>query len=307
MNKQSDNVENSTEIEKLTKLVQAYAPHDGSFELPISGVRIFRGSRIDPHPISIVSQAGVCIVAQGAKRIILGDRIYEYDRSRMVVYSMALPVEARVVQASRSEPYLCLVLDITPQKISELALKVFPHGLPKVQDTGGIHVGHSDEHIIAAAVRLIEAMKNQKERKLLSDLIIDEIFIRLLFSPLGPAVAQIGSIESNTWKIVKAISWLRENYAETLNIEALAKLVNMSETSFHRHFKSVTMMSPGQFQKVLRLQEAKNLMLTEMLDVTSASQRVGYASPSQFSREYSRFFGSSPIKDIAKTRQSTDA
>lgn len=136
---------------------------------------------------------------------------------------------------------------------------------------------------------------------------MDEIFIRLLASSLGPAVAQIGAIESSTGKIVKAISWLRENYVETLDIEALAKLVNMSESSFHRHFKSVTQMSPGQFQKVLRLQEAKNLMLTEMLDVTSASHRVGYASPSQFSREYSRFFGSSPIRDITKSRESAPA
>ena len=303
-----ENTDHLSEIDKLAQLVKAYAPHDGGFDLSIKGVRVFRTSQVDPKPIGVIAQAGLCIIAQGAKRVLLGDeKTYEYDRSRMVVYSMTLPVEARVLQASRSEPYLCLVLDIAPQKIAELAQKVFPHGAPKVRDISGIHVGHSDEKIIAAAVRLMELLKNPKETNLLSELIIDEIFIRLLSSPLGPAVAQIGALESNTAKVVRAISWLRENYAETLNIEALAKLVNMSESSFHRHFKSVTEMSPGQFQKTLRMQEAKNLMLTEMLDVTSASQRVGYASPSQFSREYSRFFGSPPIKDIAKARQQANA
>lgn len=126
--------------------------------------------------------------------------------------------------------------------------------------------------------------------------------IRLLCSPFGPSVAQIGALESNTGKIAKAISWIRENYAAPMDVGSLAKMVNMSESSFHRHFKSVTSMSPVQFQKILRLQEAKNFMLSDMMDVTTASQRVGYASSSQFSREYSRLFGSAPSKDLAKAK-----
>ncbi len=297
----TDNAPDLKAIARLAQLIATYAPHDGCFDLPIPGVRVFRSSAVDAEPINVMSQAGICLVAQGAKRVILGDKIYEYDPSRMVVYSMALPVEARVVEASRREPYLCLVMDMSPQKIASLMQKVFPRGLPKTSDANGIHVGHSDQHIVAAAIRLIELLRTPKELQLLSELVLDEIFIRLLCSPLGASVAQIGAAESKTWKIVKAISWIRENYAELLNIEELARFVNMSESSFHRHFKSITSMSPVQFQKALRLQEAKSLMLSEMMDATTASLRVGYASPSQFSREYSRYFGKPPAQDV-KTR-----
>lgn len=298
---------NMDAITKLNRLAAAYAPHDGLFELPVPGLSVFRSSRPDPHPTSVMSPAGVCIVTQGAKRVILGDEMYEYDRTKMIVYAMALPVEARVVQASRAEPYYCVTLDIPLQKISELSLKVFPHGLPKSPDLRTIHLGHTDEDIVSAVARLMELMKTPKEMGLLHGVITEEIFIRLLCGPFGPAVARVGEIESSTAKIHRAISWLRDNYAETLDIGALAELANMSESSFHRHFKSVTKMSPGQFQRTLRMQEAKSLMLTEMMDVTGAGQRVGYVSPSQFSREYSRFFGSPPSKDVTKARRHESA
>lgn len=303
---ENENLDIQDAISKLNQLAALYAPHDGLFDLPISGVKVFRSSQPDQHTMNVMSPAGICIVTQGAKRVILGDDIFEYDRSKMIVYAMALPVEAAVIKASRKEPYYCVTIDIPAQKISEFVLKVFPKGLPKGQDIKTIHLGHSDEKVISAVVRLIDLLKTPKEMKFLSDVMLDEIFIRLLCSPFGLSVAQIGSLESNTGKIAKAISWIRENYAETLDVETLAKLVNMSESSFHRHFKSVTSMSPLQFQKALRLQEAKSLMLTEMLDVTSASLRVGYSSSSQFSREYSRFFGSSPVKDIAQLRNLAD-
>lgn len=289
-------------ISRLNQLAAIYAPHDGLFELPIPGMRIFRSSQPDPQPINVMSPAGVCIVTQGAKRVILGNDIYEYDRSKMIVYALALPVEAAIFKASKEEPYYCIMIDMSQQKISELALRVFPRGLPKGLDIRTIHLGHTDDQVISDIVRLIELMKTPKEMELLSGLVLDEIFIRLLCSPFGPSVAQIGALESNTGKIAKAISWIRENYAAPMDVGSLAKMVNMSESSFHRHFKSVTSMSPVQFQKILRLQEAKNFMLSDMMDVTTASQRVGYASSSQFSREYSRLFGSAPSKDLAKAK-----
>jgi len=289
-------------ISRLNQLAEAYAPHDGIFELPIPGVRIFRSSRPDPQPMNVMSPAGVCIVTQGAKRVILGNNIYEYDRSKMIVYAIALPVEATIIKASSQEPYYCVMIDMPQQKISELTLRVFSRGLPKGVDIHTIHLGHSDEKVIMDIVRLIELMKTPKEMKFLSDLILDEIFIRLLCSSFGPSIAQIRTLGSNTGKIARAISWIRENYSEPMDVRSLANLASMSESSFHRHFKSVTSMSPVQFQKILRLQEAKNLMLSEMMDVTTASQQVGYTSSSQFSREYSRFFGLPPVKDIARSR-----
>ena len=134
---------------------------------------------------------------------------------------------------------------------------------------------------------------------------MDEILIRLLRSPIGVRVAQMGFTESSVQRIAKAISWLRENYSQPMKVEALAELVHMSVSSFHEHFKSVTSMSPLHYQKVLRLQEARRLMLSTMMDAGTASQRVGYLSASQFSREYSRFFGNAPTRDIAKLRQET--
>lgn len=305
MSKRSNHTEHGSQTDRLAQLIAVYTPHDGGYDLPIPGLRAFKISKIEESPKNIVNQPGICIVAQGTKRVVLGECIYEYDKSKFVVYSMALPVEAHVIQASRHEPYFCLTLDINQQRIAELAQKVFPRGIPKIHDLRSIHIGQSDEKIVAAAVRMLELMESPRAIMLLSETIYDEVYIRLLVSPLGAAVAQIGAVESYTWKITKAVSWIRENYTETIHIDELAKLVNMSESSFHRHFKSATMMSPVQFQKMLRLQEAKSLMLLEMMDVATASQAVGYASSSQFSREYTRFFGTPPARDITNLR--TDA
>ncbi len=158
-------------------------------------------------------------------------------------------------------------------------------------------------NILNAATRLVECLAQPGDAELLAPLVVDEILIRLLRSPIGVRVAQMGFAESSVYRLAKAISWLRANYSQPMKVEDLAELVHMSVSSFHEHFKSVTSMSPLQFQKVVRLQEARRLMLSTMMDAGTASQRVGYLSASQFSREYSRFFGSAPIKDIARLRQ----
>jgi len=243
------------------------------------------------------------IIAQGAKTIVVGQEVYEYDPSRMLVYSVALPVAAQVTQASYSEPYLALRLDLEPQKIAELVLKVYPHGLPPVQERSAVYITPVDLSIVSAAIRLMECLAQPGDAELLAPLVVDEILIRLLRSPIGVRVAQMGFAESSVHRVAKAISWLRANFSQPVKVEELAELVHMSVSSFHEHFKSVTSMSPLHFQKVLRLQEARRLMLSTMMDAGTASQRVGYLSASQFSREYSRFFGSAPTRDIARLRQ----
>ena len=289
----------------LARLIAAYAPHDGSFELRIPGVHASRFSRVNKECVHALRVSSLCIVAQGAKTVIVGDEVYEYDASRMIVFSVALPVAAQVTGASQSEPYLSLRLDLDPHKIAELVLKVFPHGLSPAQEKSAVYLTPVDASIVNAATRLMECLAQPGDAELLAPLVVDEIVIRLVRSPIGVRVAQMGFVESSVHRVAKAISWLRANFSQPTKVEDLAGLVHMSVSSFHEHFKSVTSMSPLHYQKVLRLQEARRLMLSTVMDAGSASQHVGYLSASQFSREYSRFFGSAPTKDIARLRQDT--
>jgi AraC-like DNA-binding protein len=212
-------------------------------------------------------------------------------------------VTAQVTQASYSQPFLGFKLDLYPHKIAELVLKVYPHGLPRVPDSRGVYVGQVNMSIIKAATRLLELMAEPGDAELLAPLVIDEILIRALRSPVGVRMAQLGLAESNVNGIAKAVSWLRANFSEPTKVEDLAELAHMSVSSFHQHFKSVTSMSPLQYQKVLRLQEARRLMLSKMMDASTASSHVGYLSASQFIREYSRIFGTAPTRDIARLRE----
>jgi len=298
---------NESDMANLARLIAAYAPYDASFELRVPGLHASRYSRINTECFHSVRLPSLCIVAQGAKTVIVGQDVYEYDASRMIVFSVALPVASQITQASYSEPYLALKLDLEPRRIADLVLKVYPHGLPPVQEKErrAVYVTPADVSIVNAAARLMECLGKPGDAELLAPLVVDEILIRLLRSPIGVRIAQMGFAESSVDRVAKAIYWLRTNFSQPMKVEDLAGLVHMSVSSFHEHFKSVTSMSPLHYQKVLRLQEARRLMLSTMMDAGTASQRVGYLSASQFSREYSRFFGNAPIKDIARLRQDT--
>ena len=294
---------NEPDTAKLARLIAAYAPHDGSFELRIPGLHASRFSRINHECVHALRLPSLCIIAQGAKTVIVGHEVYEYDAARMIVFSVALPVAAQVTQASHFEPYLSLKLDLDPHRIADLVLKVYPHGLPSVQERSAVYITQADPSIVNAAIRLVECLAQPGDAALVAPLVKDEILIRLLRSPIGVRVAQMGFAESSVQRVAKAIFWLRTNFSQPMKVEDLAGLVHMSVSSFHEHFKSITSMSPLHYQKVLRLQEARRLMLSTVMDAGIASQRVGYLSASQFSREYSRFFGSAPTKDIARLRQ----
>lgn len=288
---------------QLARLIAAYAPHDGSFEMGVSGLFANRISRVESTCIRALRLPSLVITAQGAKRIIVGQDSYVYDASCMNVCSVAMPLAAQVIQASHLAPYLSIRLDLDAHKIAELVLKVFPHGLPPVEERLAVCVAPMESGIVNAATRLMACLAQPRDVELLAPLIVDEVLIRLLRSRIGARVAQMGFARSSVQRIAKAISWLRENFSQPMKVEELAELVNMSASSFHEHFRSVTSMSPLQYQKTLRLQEARRLMLSAMMDAGAASQRVGYLSASQFSREYSRFFGSAPSKDMAQMRQ----
>jgi len=290
---------------ELAGRIAAYAPHDGTFKLRVPNLFASRYSRVNSECVHALRSASLCIIAQGAKSVIVADEVFEYDPSRMIVFSVALPVAAQITRASHSQPYLSLKLDLDLHKIAELVLKVFPQGLPPAQERSAVYLAPADARIVDAATRLMECLAQPRDADLLGPLMVDEILIRLLRSPIGVRVAQMGFAESSIHRVAKAISWLRANYSQPMKVEELAEMVHMSVSSFHEHFKDVTSMSPLNYQKVLRLQEARRLMLSALMDANVASQRVGYLSASQFSREYSRFFGNAPTKDIARLRQDT--
>lgn len=192
-----------------------------------------------------------------------------------------------------------MVINIDPKKLAELILKVFPSGIESKLEATSVHLAYRQPEILDAAIRLLVLLSQPADLKLISPLIMEEILIRLLHSPIGSALAQVGKSSANLNKIIKAISHIRENVLQTITVDGLSKTANMSQSSFHQHFKAITLVSPLQFQKILRLQQAKHLILSKGGDVGSASAQVGYASISQFSREYNRFFGNPPSKDIS--------
>lgn len=290
---------------RITRILLAHAPYDGGFDLRLPGVHVSRASRVQKELHHAVQRPALCLVAQGAKRVMLGQEVYEYDATRMLVYSVDVPVAAQVTQASLDQPYLGIRLDLDPARIADLTARVYPQGLPNRGESHAICVDQADAHVINALLRLLELASQPGDAELLAPLVTDEILIRLLKSPLGRRVALIGQEESKIHRLSKAVSWVRANFDKPLDVERLATLVHMSPSSFHQHFKAITSMSPLQYQKALRLQEARRLMLLMRLDAGSASRKVGYQSPSQFTREYGRYFGNAPTKDIALLRQQT--
>jgi AraC-like DNA-binding protein len=291
------------DVSALARLIGAHTPYDGIFELRVPGVHAIKVSRPSTQATHAIQHPSVCIVAQGAKSVMVGGDLYEYEAAQVAVYSVDIPVAAQITRASHAEPYLNLKIDIDAEKIAELAAKVFPHGLPQARESRPLYVGQADPHIIDAGVRLIGVMDRATNAELIAPLIIDEILIRLLGGPMGARIAQMGLTDSSFHRVAKAVAWLRENFDQPADVEELARLVNMSLSTFHRQFRAVTSLSPLEFQKALRLQEARRLMLTSMLDVSAAARRVGYMSASQFTREYGRAFGSPPTNDIHRLRE----
>jgi AraC-like DNA-binding protein len=291
------------DLAKLASLILAHAPYDGGFDLRIPGVQVMRRSHTHKELVHGVHRAALCIVAQGAKRIFLGQEAFDYDGSHMLVSSVDVLVSAQITKASPAEPFLCLKLELDPRRIADLVMQVYPHGLPQVQKDRAVYLSQAEPTIIEAATRLMALMAQPEDAELLASLVMDEIIIRLLRSPIGGRVAQIGQEDSRLQRVSKAVSWVQTHFDQPLDVERLATIVHMSVSSFHQHFKSVTSMSPLQYQKTLRLQEARRLMLSRMMDAGTASRQVGYLSASQFSREYGRYFGIPPTKDIARLRE----
>ena len=272
----------------------------------IPGLSLHR--RDEPtEPTSVLYEPRICLIAQGAKRVLLADEAYVYDERRFLITSVHLPTMVQVVQASPERPYLGLVLQLDQRELSQLmADSHLPPPRP-LQSSRGMETGEVTLPLLAAFQRLIDLLDEPNDVPILAPMIQREIFYRLLVGDQGARLRQIASTGSQSNQIARAIDWLKGNYAQSLRIDDLARQVNMSPSTFHHHFRALTAMSPLQYQKWLRLNEARRLLLAEPLDATTAAFQVGYESASQFSREYSRLFGAPPLRDIANLRQAACA
>jgi AraC-like DNA-binding protein len=255
------------------------------------------------EPVSYLHGPSVCLIAQGAKQVMLGDELYEYDANHLLITSVGMPVIAQVTEASQEHPYLGLTLQLNLHLMAQLITdNALP--LPLARESGrGMAVSEVATPLLDAFVRLLDLLDEPADIPMLSPLVQREIHYRLLVGDQGLRLRQIVEAGSQSHQIVRAIEWLKENFTQPLRIEDLATYASMSTSSFHHHFRELTAMSPLQFQKSLRLQEARRLMLTEHLDAATTALRVGYESPSQFSREYRRLFGAPPLRDLRSLHQ----
>lgn len=237
------------------------------------------------------------VIAQGSKRLLVGDQVYDYDPLHYMVSSVDLPVSGKVAVGSPTEPYLGLRLDLDVQAIGALIRDVDPLPAPTVEAPRGLYVNRLGDTLLDGVLRLLRLLETPADIPVLAPMVKREIFYRLLVNGQGAVLRQLVQKDSHTQRVARAIRLLREHYVRPLRVEDLARQAHMSVSSFHHHFKAVTAMSPLQFQKQLRLQEARRLMFTSDADVAVVAHQVGYESPSQFSREYSRLFGSAPLRD----------
>ncbi len=304
VNQEPENNGMEAALEALGKSIARWTDKGDLSVTAVQGLSLHQ--RHEPtEPISIMYEPRICMVAQGAKRVLLGDDTYIYDKDHFLIASVDLPTVVQIIKASREEPYLGLVLRLDQREISQLmADSNLPR--PRVhQSSRGMATGEVTLPLLTAFQRLIDLLAEPADIPILLPIIRREIFYRLLVGDQGERLRQMASAGSQSHQIGRAIDWLKGNFAQPLRIDALARQVNMSTSTFHHHFRALTAMSPLQYQKWLRLHEARRLMLAERLNAANAAFQVGYESPSQFSREYGRLFGDSPLRDIMNLRQMT--
>jgi AraC-like DNA-binding protein len=302
--KQDPNPQSSSPLEALVRIIETRLSRTGDYETPITNLTFFRRDLVAPPAVCMVEPC-IVLVAQGVKHLWVGGEPYRYDTGHFLVTSLDLPANSEVVEAGPRTPCVGLTFKLDLRVLAEL----IAHGsLPPAHGKSvgtGVGIGTVTPDLLSPLSRLVELLDDLEAIPVLAPLIQREIHYRLLRSDQAAWLRKIVSVDSHGHRIAKAVDWLKLNYAASLRVDDLAARVQMSAPTFHQHFRHLTGMSPLQYQKWLRLNEARRLMLNEQLDVSSAAFKVGYESPSQFSREYSRLFGAPPKRDIAVLRGST--
>lgn len=284
-------------VERLARAVH----HNGTVE-PLAGMELRRASAPTDlgHGMSYLS---FCMIAQGSKEIVLGDNRYRYDPAQYLIATATLPIATRVAEASPERPYLGLVLKLKPSLVGSVLVEA-GHMPPRTHAAvTAIDVSPLDIGLLDAVVRLVRLLDSPTQARFLAPLVTREIVYRLLTGAQGDRLSQVAALSGSTHRITEAVEWLRNDFDQPLRIEDIAQELGMSVSGFHHHFRALTAMSPLQFQKQLRLQEARRLMLGEGLDAASAGYRVGYVDASHFTREYKRLFGAPPMRDVEYLRE----
>ncbi len=287
-------------VERIARTIR----EDGRVE-PLKGLRLRRSS--SPTELHSVSNPAFCVIAQGSKEVFLGNERYQYDPAHYLLVTAELPVVSQVIEASQERPYLSLSLEFDPALVGSVMVEA-GHFSPRAHaDVRAINVSSLDASLLDAVVRLVRLMDTPAEAPFLAPLITREIVYRLLMGEQGDRLRHIAVQAGHTHCIARAIERLRKEFDQPLRIDGIARELGMSVSGFHHQFKAVTAMSPLQFQKQLRLQEARRLMLGEHLDAASAGYRVGYDDASHFNREYKRLFGVPPLRDVERLREAARA
>jgi AraC-like DNA-binding protein len=289
---------NRTElVERIARAIR----EDGMVE-PLKGVRLYRSSS-PTESIPGVSDPAFCVIAQGSKELYLGEERHRYDPYHYCLGTVELPVVSQIIAASKERPYLSLRLELDPILVGSVMVEAGYVSLRNRFDVKAINVSPLDASLLDAVVRLVWLIDNPTEARVLAPLVTREIVYRLLMGKQGDRLRHIAVLSGYTSPIARAIERLRQNFDQPLRIEDVARELGMSVSGFHHHFKAVTAMSPLQFQKQMRLQEARRLMLGEYLDAASAGYRVGYDNAAHFSREYKSLFGLPPLRDVERMRE----
>jgi AraC-like DNA-binding protein len=286
--------------EELAERIARAVPEDGPVE-PLKGLHLNRSSA-QTDPLHGVSHPSFCVIAQGSKEVLLGDSRYRYDAAHYLLATVELPVVTRVIEASAERPYLSLRLELDPAIVGSVMVEAGHLSSRNGGDARAMDVSPLDVNLLDATVRLVRLLDQPSEVRVLRPLITREIVYRLLIGEQGNRLRHLALLGGPTDGIAAAIERLRREFHRPLRIESLARELGMSVSGFHHQFKAVTAMSPLQFQKQLRLQEARRLLLGENLDAAGAGYRVGYEDASQFSREYKRLFGQPPMRDVERLR-----
>jgi len=267
----------------------------------VDGLLMSKVSTVSAAPEYSLTEPLVVVMAQGGKRLLLGDEVHEYRAGQSLVVTANLPVTGHYIDITADAPSLAMALVLRPAVVAELVLQT-PAARSSRSGKSAISTGEASRELLDAVARLLRLLDEPADAPVLAPMLEREIIWRLLTGPQGDAIRQIGLADSDLSLVNRAIGWIRDNYAEPMKIDDLARLSGMSQSGFHRHFRAVTAMSPLQFQKRIRLQEARLLLAARPGDIAGVGHLVGYDSPSQFNREYRRLFGSPPGQDAARMR-----
>ncbi|PYD86418.1 AraC family transcriptional regulator [Pseudomonas syringae pv. pisi] len=286
--------------EIIRLLMQRFAA-PGVYETAIAPLHVIRCDA-PSELIHALHRPALCVIVQGRKEVALGDEQYVYDPLKYLIVAVTVPVAGRVLEASGEAPYLCIRLDFEPAHIAQFIAETPLNGVPD-EPQRGLFLEQMDQPLLETVLRLVRLLDTPRDIAMLAPLALRELYYRLLRGNNGRRLYEIAVGDSQTHRVTRAVDWLNSHYTEPLRIDELARLANLGNSTLHHRFKALTAMSPLQYQKKLRLQEARRLIINEGLDASSACYRVGYESPSQFSREYSRQFGCPPSTDLSRVRQ----